>query len=361
MKNILVLPGDGIGSEVVKQVYKIANWFNKNQNTDFVLEEALIGGIAYDKTGNPLPKETLEKALNSQAILLGAVGGEKWESLDISLRPEKGLLGIRKALDLFANLRPAIVFDELVEASTLREEVIKGLDIVIVRELTGGIYFGEPRGVEVCDDSTRKGYNTLVYDTKEIRRIARVALDLARKRKSKLCSIDKANVLESTELWRQEVEILRNEEYQDIELTNMYVDNATMQLVRNPKQFDVLLSTNMFGDILSDCAAMLTGSLGMLPSASFSDKGKPSLYEPVHGSAPDIAGKDLANPIATIMSFSMMLRYSFDMEEAALLVENAIKKVLSKGYRTPDIFQEGFTKIGTEEMGDKIVESLSEV
>lgn len=361
MKNILFLPGDGIGPEIVKQVYKIVNWFNDNKGLDFKVDEALIGGAAYDETGNPLPEETMKKALNSDAILLGAVGGSKWESLDISVRPEKGLLGIRKSLDLFANFRPAIVFDELIHSSTLKEEVIKGLDIMIIRELTGGIYFGSPRGIKTLENSEQSGYNTLVYNTKEIRRIAKVAFDIARKRKCKLCSVDKANVLEATELWRKEVMKFGEENYPDVEVTNMYVDNASMQLIKDPKQFDVILSTNMFGDILSDCAAMLTGSLGMLPSASLSDIGKPALYEPVHGSAPDIANQDLANPMATILSFSMMLRYSFNMEEEALLVENAVKKVLAEGYRTQDIFEEGFIKTGTEAMGDHIVRALSQL
>lgn len=357
-KKILITAGDGIGPEVCKQVVKIINWFNKNRNTDFVIDEALIGGIAYDATGNPLPEETLAKAKKSDAVLLGAVGGPKWESLDISVRPEKGLLGIRKGLELFANLRPAIVFPELADASSLKRELVESLDLMIVRELTGGIYFGEPRGIEKLADGQRKGYNTEVYTTNEIRRIARVAFQLAEKRNKRVCSVDKANVLIATELWREEVAFIQKTEFPHIELSNMYVDNAAMQLVRNPKQFDVMVTTNMFGDILSDCAAMLTGSLGMLPSASLGVAGSPGLYEPVHGSAPDIAGQDKANPIATILSFAMMLRYSFNMGDEADLVENAVKRTLAKSFRTGDIMQEGGILVGTEEMGDRISEEL---
>lgn len=357
-KKVLVLAGDGIGPEVTNQAVRILEWLNANRNTDFEIDYALVGGAAYDETGNPLPNETVNKAKASDAILLGAVGGHKWESLDISVRPEKGLLGIRKELELFANLRPAIVFDELAEASTLKKEVVSGLDIMIVRELTGGIYFGQPRGVEDLEDGQRKGYNTLVYTTNEVKRIAAVAFDLAKKRNGRVCSVDKANVLEATEFWREEVQKLGDEEYKDIELIHMYVDNAAMQLVRNPKQFDVMVTTNMFGDILSDCAAMLTGSLGMLPSASLGTPGTPGLYEPVHGSAPDIAGQDIANPIATILSLSMMLRYSFDMKEEADLVDNAVKKVLASGLRTADIMQEGGKKVGTKAIADAIIAAL---
>jgi len=361
MKNILILSGDGIGPEVCAQAVRILNWFNEKQGTDFVMSEALIGGCAIDEAGDPFPADTKEAARNADAILLGAVGGPKWESLDISKRPEKGLLGIRKELELFANLRPAIVFDELADASTLKREVVSGLDIMIVRELTGGIYFGEPKGIDILPDGSRKGYNTLVYTTPEVERIARVAFDLARKRNKKVCSVDKANVLISTEMWRQEVQKIHDHEYKDVELSHMYVDNASMQLVRNPKQFDVIVTTNMFGDILSDCAAMLTGSLGMLPSTSLGAKDSKkcnALYEPVHGSAPDIAGKNLANPIATILSLAMMLRYSFDMSKEADLIENAIKKVLASGVRTGDIMQEGGRKIGTMEMGDAILKEM---
>jgi len=357
-KKILVLPGDGIGTEVTAEAVRILEWFNSNKNSDFEIDYALIGGAAYDESGSPLPKETVDKAKASDAVLMGAVGGPKWESLHISVRPEKGLLGIRKELGLFANLRPAIVFEELADASTLKREVVAGLDIMIVRELTGGIYFGQPRGVEDLPNGERKGYNTLVYTTSEIQRIGRVAFELAKKRDGRVCSVDKANVLEATEFWREEMHKIHENEYADLELTDMYVDNAAMQLVRNPKQFDVMVTTNMFGDILSDCAAMLTGSLGMLPSASLGEAGTPGLYEPVHGSAPDIAGQNLANPIATILSLSMMLRYSLDMSKEADMVENAIKSVLADGYRTGDIMQDGATKVGTSEMGDAIIKSL---
>ena len=357
-KKILVLAGDGIGPEVTNEAVRIVEWFNQKCNAGFEFENALIGGAAYDETGDPLPQETIDKAKAADAILLGAVGGPKWEPLDISVRPEKGLLGIRKALQLFANLRPAIVFEELADASTLKREVVAGLDIMIVRELTGGIYFGEPKGIEVLADGSRKGYNTEVYTTPEIQRIARVAFELAKKRDGRVCSVDKANVLIATELWREEVQKIHDEEYASTELSHMYVDNAAMQLVRNPKQFDVMVTTNMFGDILSDCAAMLTGSLGMLPSASLGNPGTPGLYEPVHGSAPDIAGQNIANPIATILSLSMMLRYSFDMGKEADLLENAIKDVLASGVRTADIMQDGATKVGTKEMADKIIDAL---
>lgn len=357
-KKILILPGDGIGKEVTIEAVKILHWLNDNKNTDFQTDEALIGGAAYDETGSPLPDETIQKAKASDAVLMGAVGGPKWEPLDISVRPEKGLLGIRKELGLFANLRPAIVFEELAEASTLKKDVVAGLDIMIVRELTGGIYFGQPRGVEELPNGQKRGFNTLVYTTMEIERIARVAFNLAQKRNKRVCSVDKANVLESTELWREVVAGVHSAEYPEIELSNMYVDNAAMQLVRNPKQFDVMVTTNMFGDILSDCAAMLTGSLGMLPSASLGEPGTPGLYEPVHGSAPDIAGKNLANPIATILSMAMMLRYSFDMGAEADLVENAIRKVLADGYRTGDIMQDGMKQLSTSEMGNQIIKAL---
>ena len=358
-KKIYVLAGDGIGLEVTTQAVRVLEWFNQHHDTGFAISYGLIGGAAYDKTGNPLPAETIEQAKASDAILLGAVGGPKWEHLPIALRPEKGLLGIRKELELFANLRPAIVFNELVDASTLKREVIEGLDIMIVRELTGDIYFGQPRGIEDLGNGQRRGINTLVYTTDEIVRIARVAFELARKRNGKLCSVDKANVLEATEFWREEVQKLHDAEYQDIALSHMYVDNAAMQLVRNPKQFDVMVTTNMFGDILSDCASMLTGSLGMLPSASLSHAGRPGLYEPVHGSAPDIAGKDLANPLATILSVSMMLRYSFDMQREADILDTAIKHVLAAGYRTKDIMQPGAKAVGTVGMGDAIIENLN--
>ncbi len=363
VKHILLLPGDGIGPEVVKEAEKIIAWFNQNKGTQFTTSMAYIGGIAYDKTGTPLPKETLEAAHEADAILLGAVGGTQWESLDYAVRPERGLLGIRKELGLFANIRPAMCFEALADASTLKREVISGLDIVIVRELTGDVYFGTPRGVETLPDGTRKGVNTMVYTSPEVHRIARVAFELAQKRNKKVCSVDKANVLECTEMWREEVQKIHDAEYKEIALSHMYVDNAAMQLVRNPKQFDVMVTGNIFGDILSDCAAMLTGSLGMLPSASLGAKDKngktSALYEPVHGSAPDIAGQNVANPIATILSFAMMLRYSFNLAKEADLLEKAITEVLAQGLRTADIMQDGGKKVSTTQMGDAIIKTLA--
>ncbi len=359
-KHILLLPGDGIGPEVVAETQKIIDWFSKQGSVNFTTSEALLGGAAYDETGTPFPQATIDAAHKADAILLGAVGGPKWEPLDISVRPEKGLLGIRKELGLFANLRPAICFDALADASSLKRELVSGLDIMIVRELTGGIYFGQPRGV-ATEGNARVGRNTLVYHDWEVQRIARVAFDLAQKRGKKLCSVDKANVLEATEMWREEVQKIGDAEYSDIELSHMYVDNASMQLVRNPKQFDVVVTTNMFGDILSDCAAMLTGSLGMLPSASLGeekDGKRAALYEPVHGSAPDIAGQGVANPIATILSFAMMLRYSFDMGTEADQLEAAVNAVLASGKRTGDIMQDGAEQVGTAEMGDAIIGEL---
>ncbi|MEZ5690401.1 MAG: 3-isopropylmalate dehydrogenase [Rickettsiales bacterium] len=358
-KKILLLAGDGIGPEVVMETKKIIDWFSDNGNVKFETSEALLGGVAYDKVGTPFPEETVTAAKQSDAVLLGAVGGPKWESLPIASRPEKGLLGIRKALSLFANLRPAVCFDALADASSLKHDIVAGLDIMIVRELTGGIYFGQPRGVEELADGTRRGVNTEVYTSPEVIRIARVAFELAKKRGGKLCSVDKANVLECTEMWREEVTKVGQNEYSDVELSHMYVDNAAMQLVRNPKQFDVMVTNNMFGDILSDIASMLTGSLGMLPSASLGEAGTPALYEPVHGSAPDISGKNMANPIATILSFAMMLRYSFDLKNEADKLENAIKNVLAKGLRTADIMQEGKQKTSTSEMGEAILQELA--
>ncbi|MFW0776974.1 MAG: 3-isopropylmalate dehydrogenase [Rickettsiales bacterium] len=357
-KHILLLPGDGIGPEVVRETQKIISWFSGNGTVKFTTSTEEIGGSAYDKTGTPFPDATLSAAKKADAILLGAVGGPKWEGLEHAVRPERGLLALRKELELFANLRPAICFDELADASSLKHEIIAGLDIMIVRELTGGIYFGEPRGVETLKDGTRRGVNSLVYTSGEVERIARVAFDLAEKRNGKVCSVDKANVLETTEMWREEVQKLGDKEFANIELSHMYVDNASMQLVRNPKQFDVVVTTNMFGDILSDIASMLTGSLGMLPSASLGKAGTPGVYEPVHGSAPDIAGKDQANPIATILSFAMMLRYSFDMKSEAEQLEASVRSVLSQGLRTADIMQEGKTLVSTTQMGEAIVEAL---
>jgi len=355
-KNILVLPGDGIGQEIVAEAVKVLACLRDDFGLDVDMDEALIGGAAYDASGDPLPEATLELARESDAILLGAVGGPKWEPLDISVRPEKGLLGIRKALGLFANLRPAILYPQLADASTLRPEVVSGLDIMIVRELTGGIYFGQPRGVRELESGEKEGFNTLVYRESEVDRIVRVAMDIAMKRNKRVCSVDKANVLECTELWR-EVATRVGGDYPEVELSHMYVDNAAMQLVRAPKQFDVMVTTNMFGDILSDCASMLTGSIGMLPSASLDEKGK-GMYEPIHGSAPDIAGQGVANPLATILSVAMMLRYSLDEDAMADRVEKAVNATLDQGLRTPDIYSEGTRKVGTEEMGDAVVAAL---
>jgi len=355
-KKIAVLPGDGIGQEIVAEAVKLINKLQAD-GLDVEMNEGLVGGTAYDATGTPLPEETLKLAREADAVLLGAVGGYKWESLDIAVRPEKGLLGLRKELGLFANLRPAILYPQLADASTLKAEVVSGLDIMIVRELTGGIYFGQPRGVRTLDNGEREGFNTLVYRESEVKRIAAVAFDIARKRGKKVCSVDKANVLEVTEMWRDVVNELHKDN-SDIELSHMYVDNAAMQLVRAPKQFDVMVTTNMFGDILSDCAAMLTGSIGMLPSASLNEKGQ-GMYEPIHGSAPDIAGQNIANPLATILSVAMMLRYSLDEPAMADRIEKAVEKVLDDGLRTADIYSAGMTKVSTSEMGDAVVTALS--
>ncbi len=362
-KHILIIPGDGIGPEVCAEAEKILNWLNQHAGTDFTTDHALAGGNAYDVTGKPLPDVTLEKAHAADAILLGAVGGPKWEKLEYDLRPERALLGLRKELGLFANLRPAKVFDALVDASSLKREVIEGLDIMIVRELTGDLYFGTPRGIKQLEGDNRRGVNTMTYTTEEIHRVAAVALELAKQRSGRLCSVDKANVLETMELWREEVIRYANFRAPNIVVSHMYVDNAAMQLVRTPKQFDVIVTGNMFGDILSDIAAMLTGSLGMLPSASLGAKDKngkqPAMYEPVHGSAPDIAGKGIANPIATIMSLSMMLRYSFHMNREADAIDNAIDAVLKSGLRTGDIMQPGMKQVGTTEMGEAILKEIS--
>jgi 3-isopropylmalate dehydrogenase len=355
-KNILILPGDGIGPEIVAEAVKVLATLCDEFGLDVDLDEALVGGAAIDATGGPLPDITLSMAKEADAVLLGAVGGPKWEPLDIAIRPEKGLLGLRAGLGLFANLRPAILYPQLADASTLKPEVVSGLDILIVRELTGDIYFGQPRGVRVLDNGERQGINTMVYTESEIRRICRVAFDLARKRDRRVCSVDKANVLECTELWRQvATEVGAN--YPDVSLSHMYVDNAAMQLVRNPKQFDVMVTGNIFGDILSDAASMLTGSIGMLPSASLDEHGK-GMYEPIHGSAPDIAGQGVANPLATILSVAMMLRYSFGEAALAERVEGAVSKVLDQGLRTPDILSPGMTRVGTEAMGDAVIAAL---
>jgi len=355
-KTILILPGDGIGPEIVAEAVRVLEAVREKAGLDFTLVDGLLGGAAIDATGVPLPDETLAQAKACDAILLGAVGGPKWDKLDTAIRPEKGLLGIRSQLDLFGNLRPAILYPQLADASTLKPEVVAGLDILIVRELTGGIYFGQPRGIRVLENGERQGYNTYVYSESEIRRIARVAFESARKRGKKLCSVDKANVLEVTVLWREVVEEVAKE-YPDVALSHMYVDNAAMQLVRAPKQFDVMVTGNMFGDILSDAAAMLTGSIGMLPSASLDANGK-GMYEPCHGSAPDIAGQGVANPLATILSAAMLLRYSLGEVTAADTIEQAVSRVLDQGLRTADIYSEGTRKVSTKEMGAAVVAAL---
>jgi 3-isopropylmalate dehydrogenase len=355
-KKVLILPGDGIGPEIVAEALKVLLCLRDDFGLDVEIYEALVGGAAHDEHGHPLPEETLQLAHHCDAVLLGAVGGPKWEPLHISLRPEKGLLGLRSELGLFANLRPAILYPQLADASTLKADVVAGLDILIVRELTGGIYFGQPRGVETLPSGERRGTNTLVYTESEVDRICRVAFDIARKRDKRVCSVDKANVLECTELWR-EVATRVGQDYPDVALSHMYVDNAAMQLVRAPKQFDVMVTTNMFGDILSDCAAMLTGSIGMLPSASLNAEEK-GMYEPIHGSAPDIAGKGVANPLATILSVAMMLRYSLDAAEHADRVEQAVSRVLDQGLRTPDIASGDTRSVGTVEMGDAVVAAM---
>ncbi|WP_353979148.1 3-isopropylmalate dehydrogenase [Salinicola endophyticus] len=355
-KKILVLPGDGIGPEITAEAVKVLDAC-RVAGLDAELEQGLVGGAGYDAEGHPLPESTLVKAKAADAILLGAVGGPKWDALeDLSKRPEKGLLGLRKNLNLFANLRPALLYPQLAEASTLKPEVVSGLDIMIVRELTGGIYFGQPRGIE-ARNGERVGYNTYVYSESEIERIGRVAFEMAQKRGGKLCSVDKANVLEVTILWREVMNRLAPE-YPDVELSHMYVDNAAMQLVRAPKQFDVVVTGNMFGDILSDAAAMLTGSIGMLPSASLNER-QQGMYEPCHGSAPDIAGQGLANPLATILSVAMMLRYSLGESALAERIERAVGQVLDAGLRTADIAYPGTRQVSTVEMGDAVVAAFA--
>ncbi|MBI3582962.1 MAG: 3-isopropylmalate dehydrogenase [Nitrospinae bacterium] len=370
MKKIAVFPGDGIGKEVVRETVEVLKLIDKKYGLSLEFEDALVGGSAYDEYKTPLPDSSLKLAKNSDAVLLGAVGGPKWDGLDYSVRPERALLGLRSELGLFANLRPAVVYPALVQASTLKREIVEGVDIMVVRELTGDVYFGKPRGVEKLSDGNEKGINTMVYTTPEIERIAKIAFDVARKRNRKVTSVDKANVLECTELWRKVVTKV-HKDYSDVELNHMYVDNCSMQLIRYPKQFDVIVTTNLFGDILSDEAAMLTGSIGMLPSASLgsriSSSGLPiGMYEPIHGSAPDIAGKDIANPIATILSASMMLKYSLNSEKASSDIDNAVLNILNKGYRTKDIYEacsersesNGKKLVGTKEMGRLIGEEI---
>jgi len=361
-RKVLVLPGDGIGPEIMREVLRIVHFFDRRHIASFDIAEDLVGGAAYDAYGAPLTEATLQKALASDAVLFGSVGGPKWEKLPFELWPERGLLRLRKEMDLFANLRPAVVFEALADASSLKRELVAGLDLMIVRELTGGIYFGEPRGIDTLSDGSRRGINTEVYDEDEIERVVRVACELAIKRRGRVCEVDKANVMESGGLWREVAQSVRDADYPGVELSFMYADNCAMQLVRNPKQFDVIVTSNLFGDLLSDCAAMLTGSLGMLPSASLGPADatgrRKALYEPVHGSAPDIAGKDLANPLAAILSFAMMLRYSFDMAEEADLVENAVRGALANGARTADIAAGASSAISTREMGDAVLREL---
>ena len=361
-RKILLLPGDGIGPEVMAEVEKIIKWFNSKKSLDFEIDKDLVGGAAYDKHGSPITDEAFYKAQESAAVILGAVGGPKWDNLDFSKKPERALLKLRKELKLFANLRPAICFKQLVDASSLKPELVSDLDLLFVRELTGGIYFGKPRGIKPIDNGESKGINTHIYTSSEIQRVARVAFDLARKRNNKVTSCEKSNVMEAGQLWKEEVQSIHEKEYSDVELNHMLADNCAMQLVRNPKQFDVIVTDNLFGDMLSDEAAMLTGSLGLLPSASLGAKDKNgnmrSLYEPVHGSAPDIAGQGIANPIATILSFAMALRYSLDLDKEADSLEKAVQDVLDEGLRTKDIISKGMKEVSTSVMGDAIISKL---
>lgn len=354
---ILLLPGDGIGPEIVSEAVKVLDCLNTTMGLGIVCEQGLLGGCSIDKHGVPLTDETVARAKASDAILLGAVGGPKWDQLERDIRPEKGLLKIRAELDLFANLRPAVLYPQLTDASSLKQALVANLDIMIVRELTGGIYFGEPRGIRTLKNGERQGYNTLVYSESEIERIGRNAFAVAQKRNKRLCSVDKANVLEVSGLWREVMERIASD-YPDVALSHLYVDNAVMQLVREPKQFDVIVTSNLFGDILSDCAAMLTGSIGMLPSASLNADGL-GMYEPVHGSAPDIAGQGVANPLATILSLAMLLRYSLDRADAAEMIVDAVGRVLDQGLRTVDINSAGMTTVSTSEMGDAVVRALT--
>jgi 3-isopropylmalate dehydrogenase len=364
-KKLLMLPGDGIGPEVMREVVRVIDWMDRKRRVSFDLTEDLVGGAAIDARGIAITPDTVERAKAADAVLFGAVGGPKWEPLGFENRPELAILTLRRELGLFANLRPATVLDPLVNASTLKPEVVRGLDIMIVRESTGGIYFGEPRGVEDLPGGGKRGINTEVYTTAEIERVARVAFELAAKRKGRLCSVEKANVMESGLLWRQTVTALASAEYAAIELTHMYADNCAMQLVRNPRQFDVIVTSNLFGDLLSDLASMLTGSLGMLPSATLgapdASGRRHALYEPIHGSAPDIAGKGIANPLAQMLSFAMLLRYSFDMEEDAGLIERACTNVLASGLRTADIMAQGCAKVGTHVMGEAVLRELDKL
>lgn len=365
-KSLLILPGDGIGPEVMDQVNRVVDWFGSARAVKFDTEEALVGGAAIEAEGAPISDATMDKAMASDAVLFGAVGGPQWDNLDFEMKPERGLLRLRKDMDLFANLRPALCFEALAEASSLKHELVAGLDIMIVRELTGGVYFGEPRGIEDLGGGQRRGVDTQVYTTEEIHRIARVAFELAKKRRGVVHSAEKSNVMHTGVLWRQEVQKIHDEEYPDVELHHILADNCSMQLVRAPKQFDVIVTDNLFGDMLSDVAAMLTGSLGMLPSASLGAAdpatGKRyALYEPVHGSAPDITGQGVANPCACLLSFAMALRYSFDMGEEADLLERAVSNVLDGGMRTADIMQDGKARVSTAVMGDALLRELDKL
>ena len=364
-KNLLLMAGDGIGPEVMAQAKRVLEWLQKTGRVNFEITEDLVGGASIDAHGVPLTDEALAHALAADAVLFGSVGGPKWDTVPFEIRPEAALLKLRKEMGVFANLRPAKVFDALVEASSLKPELVRGLDILIVRELIGGIYFGEPRGIETLPDGSQRGVNTEVYTTGEIERVGRVAFDLARKRQNHVCSVEKANVMESGLLWRQVMTALHAAEYPDVKLTHMYADNCAMQLAKNPRQFDVIVTGNLFGDILSDLAAMLTGSLGLLPSATLgavdASGRRAGFYAPIHGSAPDIAGKGLANPLAQILSLALMLRYSFDQEAEAALIEQAVENVLAKGGRTPDIAAPGRARISTAEMGDALLAELAAI
>jgi len=364
-KKLLVLPGDGIGPEVMREVRRVIEWMDRRRHVSFALEEGLVGGAALEAEGSPCPDSTVERALAADAVLFGSVGGPKWDSLPFERRPELGILRLRKELGLFANLRPALVLEPLVDASSLKPDVVRGLDLMIVRESTGGIYFGEPRGVETLSNGKRRGVDTEVYTEDEIARVARVAFELARGRSNRLTSVDKANVMQSGRLWRAVVSEIGKAEYPDVELSHMYADNCAMQLCARPKQFDVILASNIFGDLLSDLAAAATGSLGMLPSATLgapdSTGRRRALYEPIHGSAPDIAGKGIANPCAQLLSFAMLLRWSFGMEEDARMVETAVEKVLAGGLRTADIMGTGTARVGTSVMGDAVLRELDKL
>jgi 3-isopropylmalate dehydrogenase len=364
-KSLLILPGDGIGPEVMREVRRVIDWMDRRRLVTFDVSDDHVGGSAIDTYGTPITDATMQKAKDADAVLFGSVGGPKWDKLGFGMRPEIAILRLRKELDLFANLRPALVFDPLIDASTLKADVVRGLDLMIVRESTGGIYFGEPRGVETLPDGQKRGYDTETYTTNEIERVARVAFELARKRQNRVCSVEKANVMQSGLFWRQTVTALGEREYPDVELTHMYADNCAMQLVRNPRQFDVIVTGNLFGDLLSDLASMLTGSLGMLPSATLGavqPSGKRhALYEPIHGSAPDIAGKGVANPLAQVLSFAMLLRFSFGLEEDATLIEKACVNVLKNGLRTADIMGPGTARVGTTVMGESILRELDKL